>query len=686
MNPDSSNSRRTMRRLVTGVAGTGLLATSLTMTGLTTTGTAQARPASPIRTAAADDAARVRADLGLSADQRLVETDRFTGPDGTEHIRYDRRVKVGGRELEVLGGDLVVHRKDGADDTVTWAGPESLRLPSGSPSINESGAARIARNAESDAGRTLKPTGRGELVVDTTHGAPSLTWRVRLGADPATARDALVTADDGDFVRSWPANPGAEGVGRTGYSGRVKLNTMRKNGKYILKDPSRGGSRTRLDDEKRLVMPRDADNRWGTGKRKDLQTKLADVQYGVQATWNFYKDVLNRKGYSDDGRGLDARLGTTWGGNAFWSDECECFTVGGRKPFFGSMEVVGHEVSHGLVTDTAGLDYWGDAGGLNESTADIMGTLVEFHSKNKADVADYWIGEKFFGGRKPPFLRRMDRPSLDGASYDCYVPEVSQDDPHYASGIGNHFFYLLAQGTGKKTFAGLPHNGVTCGDPAQLTGLGNDVAVRIWYDALRTYMVSTTTYPEARDATIRATADAFGGDSEQCRAVEDAWSAVDVGAWDWTCSGPLEPGPNQLVNGDFEDGLNGWTTSGNVRLGDQVSGGHHLVLQPERARDKATVRQQVTVPDSPSARLAMRSRVSDPRQLNGYADLFVVHDGQRVWIRTIEATKAWRPGTVPLGGYAGETITVLIRADAWQRNESEVQLDDLSVNAPSPGA
>ena len=85
-----------------------------------------------------------------------------------------------------------------------------------------------------------------------------------------------------------------------------------------------------------------------------------------------------------------------------------------------------------------------------------MGTMVEFEANNANDPGDYYIGEKI--AKDGTYLRRMDNPSLDGGSMNCWSSTVGNLDPHYSSGVGNHLFYLLAEGTGSKTIGGRAHS------------------------------------------------------------------------------------------------------------------------------------------------------------------------------------------------------------------------------------
>jgi Zn-dependent metalloprotease len=98
---------------------------------------------------------------------------------------------------------------------------------------------------------------------------------------------------------------------------------------------------------------------------------------------------------------------------------------------------------------------------------------------------------------------------------------------HYSSGVGNHFFDLLAEGSGSRTIGGKAHSSTTC-DGSTLAGIGRDAAAKIWYRALTVYMTSSTNYAGARAATLNAAADLFGSGSTEYNAVAAAWSAVSV--------------------------------------------------------------------------------------------------------------------------------------------------------------
>ena len=187
---------------------------------------------------------------------------------------------------------------------------------------------------------------------------------------------------------------------------------------------------------------------------------------------------------------------------------------------------------------TADLIYSGESGGLNEATSDILGTGVEFYANNALQPPNWFIGDTIFVTPGPgKWIRSMYKPSMDGISFDCYVAtrggnNFAAFDPHYTSGVANHFFYLLSEGavvpTGPLVPANLGPSDLVCNGNVGLAGIGLDASLQIWYRALSVYMVSTTNYAQARVATMSAAADLYGAGSTQQNAVAAAWDAVNV--------------------------------------------------------------------------------------------------------------------------------------------------------------
>ncbi|MEZ5096487.1 MAG: M4 family metallopeptidase [Nocardioides sp.] len=519
-----------MKRLIATVA-TAALALGV---GLAATGPSAAAPGSGQRRADAIASARAQATVhasatGLAPGQSLRAVDVTLDKDGSNHVRFARTY----RGLEVVGGDLVVHQGPGSSyRSVSGTALKPFSL-STTPSIAAKNAARIAGRTVSFAKRQASP----QLVVLARGAGTALAWRVDVTGRRADGSPAgeyvFVSARTGKVMAHWPSVLTDTGSGTGLFVGTVSLDTTLTGGSYQLKDPVRGNNATYNGPATSAPIFTDADNVWGNGLESNVQTAGVDAHYGIAKTWDFYLSTFGRNGIANNGQGARSYVHDGSYVNASWSDSCFCMRYGDGDAAtyypLVTLDVAGHEMSHGVTSRTAGLVYRGESGGLNEATSDIFGTMVEFYAANPNDAADYVIGEKIFRSYNPAthYIRRMDNPALDGASQSCWNSQTKRIDVHYSSGPANHFFYLLAEGSGAKTINGIPHNSPTC-NGSTVTGIGRDAAARIWYRALTVYMTSRTTYSGARTATVNAATDLYGASSTQVAAVKAAWSAVSV--------------------------------------------------------------------------------------------------------------------------------------------------------------
>ncbi|MFD5417258.1 M4 family metallopeptidase [Streptomyces sp. NPDC127069] len=476
-------------------------------------------------------------ELGLGAQEKLVVRDVVKDQDGTTHTRYERTYEG----LPVLGGDLVVNRT-AADRTQSVSKASNAQLqgvstaaPADAPAAASAKALDAAKAAGSKAD---KADAAPRKIIWMAKGVPTLAYETVIGGlqDDGTPNQLHVITDakTGAKLHQWQ---GIEtGVGNTHYSGQVTLGTSKSGSNFVLTDAGRGGHKTynlnHGTSGTGSLFSQTTDT-WGNGANSNAATAGADAAYGAGVTWDFYKNVFGRAGIRGDGVAAYSRVhyGNAYV-NAFWDDSCFCMTYGdgtNNNDPLTSLDVAGHEMSHGVTAATAGLEYSAESGGLNEATSDIMGTSVEFYANNPSDPGDYLIGEKIdINGDGTP-LRYMDKPSKDGGSADAWYSGVGNLDVHYSSGPANHWFYLASEGSGAKTINGVNYDSPTS-DGLPVTGIGRDKAQLIWYKALTTKFNSTTDYAGAREGTIAAATDLYGAGSAEVNAVTDAWAAVNVGA------------------------------------------------------------------------------------------------------------------------------------------------------------
>ncbi|MCA9675733.1 MAG: M4 family metallopeptidase [Kofleriaceae bacterium] len=386
------------------------------------------------------------------------------------------------------------------------------------------------------------------MIYVAPDGTSHLVWHVELVRDDGDPVDrvALVDAHDGSVIFTYDnlqtgkgskGRPGgggggggggstaAVGIGHALYAGTVSVGTdYDGSSTYTLRDLTRGAFYT-IDMKGRQsggTVYTDSDNVWGDGSASSSATVAVDAHYGQAMTFDYYQNVHGRSGIDGAGNAGYSRVhyGRRYN-NAYWSDSCFCMTYGDGDGSvlspLASLDVAGHEMTHGVTSRTAGLVYSGESGGLNEAMSDIFGTAVEFYANNPAEPGDWLIGAQVYTPNKAgDALRYMDHPTRDGASIDHYSNYSSGLDVHYSSGLANNAFYLLAQGGTNDTSG------------QSVTGIGRTKAEQIFYRALTVYMTPGTTFAGARAATLSAAADLYGASSAERNAVATAWSACGV--------------------------------------------------------------------------------------------------------------------------------------------------------------
>lgn len=484
---------------------------------------------------AADDTRSATADtLGLGSKEKLVVSNVVKDADGTVHTRYNRTYAG----LPVLGGDLTVHESaSGTFRGATRATNATIKVPTTTAKVAASTAKSSAlKVAKADGAK--KPAAKApRKVVWAAGGTPVLAWESVVGGlqHDGTPSELHVVTDAKTGQTLYEYEAVKNGTGNSQYSGTVTIGTSQSGGQYQMNDTTRGNQKTynlNRGTSGTGTLFTDADDTWGTGSPSNTQTAGVDAHFGAQLTWDYYKSVHGRNGIRDDGVAAYSRVHYSSGYvNAFWSDSCFCMTYGdgqGNSKPLTSIDVAAHEMTHGVTSNTANLNYSGESGGLNEATSDIFAAAVEFWADNSEDVGDYLVGEKIdINGNGTP-LRYMDEPSKDGASKDYWYSGIGNIDVHYSSGPANHFFYMLSEGSGAKTINGVSYNAPTS-DGLPVPGIGRANAEKIWYKALSTYMQSNTNYAGARSTTLQAAADLFGSGSATYNTVANTWAAINVG-------------------------------------------------------------------------------------------------------------------------------------------------------------
>lgn len=232
-------------------------------------------------------------------------------------------------------------------------------------------------------------------------------------------------------------------------------------------------------------------------------------------TWGYYRMRHGRDGY--DGAGAPTTSVVHVGvqlGSAFWDTDRLLLGDGDGllyRPFAGATDVVAHELTHGVIEQTADLVYAGESGAVNEAVADILGTATQAMARGWVlDERTWRFGEDAVLPLAGDAIRYLDDPTLDTVSLDHYADYIDGTDVHLASGIANAAFSAMVRSDAL--------------DLGEVTDL--------WYDALTTELFPDSDFVDTRRATVQVAVDTYGAGTPEVWAVQDAWDGV--GVHDWT--------------------------------------------------------------------------------------------------------------------------------------------------------
>ncbi len=260
------------------------------------------------------------------------------------------------------------------------------------------------------------------------------------------------------------------------------------------------------------------------GERRGQDAAVNEAFDGSGHVYDFYKKVFDRNSLDDHGMSLisTVHVGRNYN-NAFWNGEQMAYGDGDGRTFVRftrSLDVIGHELTHGVIAHTANLEYRNQPGALNEHFADVFGTLVkQWRRKQAARRADWLIGAEIMGpGTSAKALRTMkaekayeNDPLLGTDQQPKHMDNFYNgfDDNggvHINSGIPNHAFYLVATKLGRYAWT---------------------KAGRIWFETLR-QLNSFSEFQEAAETTYRIARALYGSRCTEAKAVRDGWKAVGI--------------------------------------------------------------------------------------------------------------------------------------------------------------
>lgn len=283
----------------------------------------------------------------------------------------------------------------------------------------------------------------------------------------------------------------------------------------------------------------DAENRSqlpGTVVRQEGEPPVSDIAVneaydGSGVTYDMFFDVYGRNSIDNNGLRLDSTVHYQTGyDNAFWNGQQMVYGDGDEdmpesqrlfNRFTAALDVIGHELTHGVTQYEAGLVYWDQSGALNESMSDVFGSLVkQYQRQETADQANWIIGEGLFTSNVNGVgIRSMKAPGTayddpvlgkdpQPAHMDDYVNTIEDNGGvHINSGIPNHAFYVTS---------------------IELGGNAWEKAGNIWYKTLTDKLTNRASFQQAADLTYEAAGELYGTGSLEQQAVRKGWAEVGI--------------------------------------------------------------------------------------------------------------------------------------------------------------
>jgi len=479
----------------------------------------------------------VVSESGIESIDELILHQNFEDEIGHNHYLYERQIEG----IPVFGGEIILSISPNGEKETRgkfYATPDKKERPM----VNEAKAKHLAEELtahhihathddwrwilsagqETEAKLVWYPNAKGNLqqayVIDVF---PNYLEWIRV----------IVQAETGEIIRSYEKTCSIDGpktATATDLNNKSRsINTYQIGSNYYLIDATKSmfsSSRSSLPndpegaiwtidakstDGSRIDQIRSTNNTWS-------DKSSVSAHFNASAAFDYFKNTHGRNSINGSGGTIISVVNVTdenGGGldNAYWNGKAMFYGNGkvGFKPLAGSQDVAGHEITHGVVSSTANLEYFSQSGAINESMADVFGAMM--------DKEDWQMGEDvvrtnvFTSGA----LRDLSDPHNGGTNRnhngyqpmkmsEYYAGEDDNQGVHINSGIPNHAFYLIA------------------------TDIGTSKAEKIYYRTLTRYLTSSSEFLDLRFAVIKAASDLHGSSSAEVSSVKSAFDKVEI--------------------------------------------------------------------------------------------------------------------------------------------------------------
>ncbi len=311
----------------------------------------------------------------------------------------------------------------------------------------------------------------------------------------------------------------------TKYSGLQEITSDSFSGGFRLRESGRGNGINTYNMQNSTTYSSavdfiDTDNYWNNFNAQ-MDEVATDAHWGTEMTYDYFYLIHNRNSINNSGFALNSYVhyGSNFN-NAFWDGSRMTYGDGNGTTVspLTALDITAHEITHGLTSFTANLDYAYESGAINESFSDIFGAAVEYYAR--PTNSNWTIGEDI-----NMIIRSMSNPNAYGSpdTYHGNYWNFSSSDNggvHTNSGVMNYWYYLLCDGGSGTNDSNHSYS---------VSPIGRTKADKIAFRTLVHYLTNTSQYTDARFFSILAAIDYYGACSAEVEAVTRAWYAVGVG-------------------------------------------------------------------------------------------------------------------------------------------------------------
>ena len=493
----------------------------------------------------------------------LVLTRRHTDKLGRTHLRFRQQYQG----LPVWPADIIVHLNPaGQVDVMNGAFVPTPKDLSTIPVLDEATAVEYARTGLTD-GAEAEVTASELIIYAPGDTPPRLAWKLKLTIGLTAQWVVVIDAVNGDELTAYNQvmHQSYSDIGVDLFGMPQQLNVWWQDDFFWMIDTSKNMFDPAAQGlhgwiQRGAIWVRDAQNQEilidapvvyrdpsSQGDRSSFPPDAVSAAYNLSETYDYYSERHGRKSFDEDVDDDGVKDGASIHAivryrenykNAFWIPGSNLIVFGDGRPFAGALDIVGHELTHGVIEHSANLLYQDQPGALNEAFADIFGEMIEAKKKEEeGEGPPDWITGRDLARPSPgspdlgrpvrnlknpeAFLTHFGRPYPKKMS-DFFHIQEDNGGVHINSTIIGHAFYLLAEGL----------NGA----------IGLRAAERIFYRALTVYLVQNSQFIDARLACIRAAEDIFEMDPDKDRKVAkvaEAFDAVEIFG-----AGPTPDPPN----------------------------------------------------------------------------------------------------------------------------------------------